>query len=87
MFLPTSYNENTKLAKWVKNQRAHYKLHLAGQASLMTTLRIRELEGLGFEWDCFSAAREDCLSELAAYRKINGHCNVPTSSRSEPQAE
>jgi hypothetical protein len=30
------------------------------------------LEELGFEWDSYSAAWEDRLSELADYRKING---------------
>jgi hypothetical protein len=43
----------------------------------MTTNRIQELESLGFEWDSLSTAWEDRLSELADYRKIDGHCNVP----------
>jgi hypothetical protein len=44
----------------------------------MTTLRIQELESLGFEWGVvYGAAWEDRLSELADYRKIHGNCNVP----------
>jgi hypothetical protein len=35
------------------------------------------LESLGFEWGSHVAAWEDRLSELADYRKIHGHCNVP----------
>jgi hypothetical protein len=43
----------------------------------MTLSRIQKLEGLGFEWDSCGAAWEDYLSELADYRIIHGHCNVP----------
>jgi hypothetical protein len=44
----------------------------------MTTFRIQALDSLGFEWDRSTASVwEDRLSELADYRKINGHCNVP----------
>jgi hypothetical protein len=75
--VPQRYSENTKLGGWVSNQRTNYRLHLEGKKSSMTTFRIQELEGLGFEWDYSSATWEDRLSELADYRKINGHCNVP----------
>jgi hypothetical protein len=44
----------------------------------MTLSRVQELESLGLEWGC-STPWEDRLSELADYRKINGHCNVPTN--------
>ena len=44
---------------------------------MMTLSRIQKLERLGFEWECQGAAWEDRLSELADYRKIHGHCNVP----------
>ncbi len=46
----------------------------------MTTFRIQELEGMGFEWGVrrrAPAAWEGRLSELAIYRKMYGHCNVP----------
>jgi hypothetical protein len=43
----------------------------------MTAFRIQALESLGFEWKCSGPAWEDHLSELADYRKVNGHCNVP----------
>jgi hypothetical protein len=75
--VPTNYSENVKLAKWVGNQRSNYKLHLEGKTSPMTTFRIQELESLGFEWGLCNTAWEDRLSELADYRKIYGHCNVP----------
>jgi hypothetical protein len=75
--VPQRYSENSKLARWVKKQRNQYRLHLEGKTSSMTTFRIQALESLGFEWgECFTAW-EDRLSELADYRKIHGHCNVP----------
>jgi hypothetical protein len=45
----------------------------------MTTLQIQELESLGFKWKVNGAvtAWEDRLKELADFRKIHGHCNVP----------
>jgi hypothetical protein len=43
----------------------------------MTLSRIQALESSGFEWDSCSTAWEDRLTELAEYRKIHGHCNVP----------
>jgi hypothetical protein len=47
----------------------------------MTAFRIQELTSLGFEWVlCIRILTwEDRLSELASYRKIHGHCNIPGS--------
>jgi hypothetical protein len=75
--VPQNYTENAKLANWGK----FYSLHVRGKASSMTTFRIQELESLGFEWRVCTGADcwEDHLSELAAYRKIHGHFNVPRS--------
>jgi hypothetical protein len=81
--VPRAYSENSKLAHWVSKQRKKYKLQQQGKKSQMTPARIRELESLGFQWDC-SGARgfssgatwEDRLSELVDYRKIHGNSNV-----------
>jgi hypothetical protein len=73
-----SYSEYSKLAHWVARQREQYRFQQQGKKSHLTVPRIKELESLGFEWDvCVRAAWEDRLSELADYRKIHGHCNVP----------
>jgi hypothetical protein len=77
--VPMSYSENTKLARWVGSQKTNYRFHLEGKKSPMTLSRIQELEGLGFEWSYSKAAWEDRLSELANYRIIQGHCNVPAN--------
>jgi hypothetical protein len=77
--VPQNYNENSKLAQWVKTQRKEYMLNLKGKISQMSLPRTQALESLGFEWGIQDAAWEDRLSELADYRKIHGHCNVPQS--------
>jgi hypothetical protein len=84
--VPQKYIENFKLGKWVAHQRCNYRLHLKGKPSAMTTLRIQELESLGFEWSvCVTTAWEDRLSELADYRKIHGHCNIPGNNSENPK--
>jgi hypothetical protein len=80
---PWSISENSKLENWVGKQRKQYRKHLAGKKSSMTNLRIQELESLGFEWDSHGATWEDLFSELADYRKIQGHCNVSHEKSSE----
>jgi hypothetical protein len=75
--VPKCYSENSKLGRWVSNQRKDYRLHEEGKKSPMITSCIQALESLDFEWDCYGAAWADLLSELAEYRKIHGHCNVP----------
>jgi YHS domain-containing protein len=77
--VPKNYSENTQLGTWVKTQRSQYKLHRGGKTSAMTFSRIQEMESLAFEWAIIGApvAWEVRLSELANYRRIHGHCNVP----------
>jgi hypothetical protein len=75
--VPYRYSENIKLGVWVNTQRKNYKLYLKERTSLLTLSRIQELESLGFEWDSRGTTWDDRLSELADYRKIHGHCNVP----------
>jgi acetolactate synthase regulatory subunit len=74
--VPQKYSENSKLGIWVAHQRSQYSLHLKGKASPITLPRIRALESLGFKW-CLGTAWADRLNELADYRKVHGHCNVP----------
>jgi hypothetical protein len=73
--VPYRCSENSKLARWVEMQRAQYRLHLKGEKSSMTLSRIQELKSVGLEWH--GATWEDRLSELADYRKIHGHCDIP----------
>jgi hypothetical protein len=83
--VPNKYSENTPLANWVSTQRFNYKLQIKGKTSHMTPSRIQKLESMGFEWGRVTgAAWEDRLSELAHYRKIHGHCNVPKHYSENP---
>jgi hypothetical protein len=75
--VPDSYCGDMNLGKWVANQRNNCRLLLEGKKSPMTSFRFQELEGLGFEWDSHGTAWEDRLNELADYRIVHGHCNVP----------
>jgi hypothetical protein len=74
-------SETSKLATWVAGQRRSYRLHQEGKTSSMTLSRIQALESLGLEWKITGTAWGDRLSELADYRKIHGHCNVPVRYR------
>jgi hypothetical protein len=47
--VPKRYRENTKLGRWVADQRKQYRLHLKGKTSSMTTYRFRALKSLGYE--------------------------------------
>jgi len=49
--VPSSFEQNPRLATWVKCQRRQYRLYEAGKANNMTKLRISELESIGFEWE------------------------------------
>lgn len=55
--VPSQYDENQKLATWVKCQRRQYKLFLAGERSNMTMERVMMLENMGFTWELRSHAK------------------------------
>jgi hypothetical protein len=84
--VPKNYGENAKLGRWVAKQRRAYSLYLRGDTSPITLPRIQALASLGFEWyrgaTCSWEAR---LSELANYRKVHGHCNVPKNYNENSQ--
>ena len=50
--VPSIYEDNQKLATWVKCQRRQYKLYQAGSPrSNMTVERIQRLSSMGFVWE------------------------------------
>jgi Helicase associated domain len=49
--VPSNFNDNPRLATWIKCQRRQYKLYMEGKPSNMTPQRIQHLENLGFEWE------------------------------------
>jgi hypothetical protein len=83
--VPRKYIENTKLANWVMTQRKQYKVYQEGKTSAMTPFRIQELENMGFVWNILGTTWQDRLSELADYRRVHGHCNVPNKYSENPK--
>lgn len=49
--VPTHYQQNKKLATWVKCQRRQYKLFRDGKQSTLAPGRIDELNQLNFSWE------------------------------------
>jgi hypothetical protein len=76
--VPHTFSENLPLARWVKRQRYQHKLMVEGKQSTMTDERVTALEDIGFVWDSQGAAWAERLYELAEFRKIYMHCNVPS---------
>jgi hypothetical protein len=72
--VPKIYKENW--AKYGSIPKGALQVAPRRKEIVMTFPRIQELESLGFEWNSHRRL-EDRLSELADYRKIHGHCNVP----------
>jgi hypothetical protein len=83
--VPHTFKKNPALARWVKRQRYQYKLHVENKPSTMTGERISVLEKIGFVWDSHVAAWEERRNELIEYKKIYGHCNVPSNYSSNRQ--
>ena len=83
--VPLEYAENPSLAHWVKRQRCQYKVKQEGKHSTLTEEREVALERLGFVWDSHRAAWEERLREIALFREIYGHCNVPSKYPENPQ--
>jgi hypothetical protein len=83
--VPHAFTNNPALSRWVKRQRYQYKLRLENKPSTMTDERISVLEKIGFVWDSHVAAWEERRNELIEYKKIYGHCNVPSNYSSNRQ--
>jgi hypothetical protein len=75
--VPRNNKEN---ASWLIGSQPKGALQVARRKEIVYDFpRIQELESLGFEWNG-RRRLEDRLSELADYRKIHGHCNVPRNN-------
>jgi len=49
--VPTKFEDNPALGRWVSTQRSQYKLFVDGQRSTMTAARAERLGALGFVWN------------------------------------
>ena len=91
--VPASYSEDKSLGKWVAMQRRGYnKYQESGEDALygVNADRIKQLEDVGFKWVMQSGGQgcktfEERLSDLRAFKKSHGHCNVPQKYESDQQ--
>lgn len=77
--VPHTYPRNPQLARWVKRQRRQYKLRRDSRPSTMTLERLQLLDNVGFVWDSHDVNWREKLTALDAFRRENGHCNVPSN--------
>eukprot|EP00978_Attheya_sp_CCMP212_P013586 scaffold34115_cov46-Attheya_sp.AAC.1 len=64
------------LGTWVRHQRTQYRLFKEGKHSILTSERHEKLESIGFVFKAHPRWDER-FQELVAFKKINGHANVP----------
>jgi len=84
--VPHTYLPNPLLARWVKRQRRQYKLCLEKcPQSTMTPERVEILNKEGFVWDSHEITWMKKFYDLLDYRKVHGHCRVPSCSKEHPQ--
>ena len=77
--VPTPWEENPKLSKWVTLQRKVY-----AQQTLEAD-KIQLLTDIGFIWDAKAVFWEEMFSSLAEYRDHFGNCLVPEVYPDRPQ--
>jgi len=58
---------------------------MEGKPSQMIQDRIDSLNDIGFIWDSSQDAFVRRLSELVAYKEVNGDCNVPQRYKDNPE--
>ena len=78
--VPVDHPKYPKLGLWIKEQRRHYTLMKQGKPSHLTSKRINALNSVGFCYDTHETSFKKRLSELADFKKENGHCNVHTNA-------
>ncbi len=69
--VPAHWSKNTKLSRWVNNQRI---LHNTGKLSQKRFQRLRKI---GFQFYPRKADWDRMIDSLAEFKKTQGHCNVP----------
>jgi Helicase associated domain len=69
-----------KLGHWVKEQRRHYGLMLRSKPSHMNLDRCNKLSALNFCYDAHKSTWHQRLAELEEFKRVNGHCVVPSNA-------
>ena len=76
--VPEDYEQDRELDLWIHNQRACHRRGTLSRA------RVAKLNVLGFDWDPYETYWQRMFSELKAFKKQEGHCNVPARYRENP---
>ena len=74
------FYEDDGLGAWVKRQQYQYKLYHDQRPSEMTPERIKLLNDVGFVWNRRSKSWMERYEHLQAFKKQNGHINVPVKA-------
>ena len=70
--IPENYKHGEfNLGKWVQHRRQEYK------KGTLSPERIKELEGLGFDWDPSESSYKEAIAALKDYKQLEGHLRVP----------
>lgn len=78
--VPSRWNDDPKLAVWVREQRHRRKKHL------ITDEQVRLLDELRFTWQHRERGSwDDRLVEVAAFKVKNGHCEIPVNYPENPK--
>lgn len=75
--VPAEYPPNQALAKWVSDQRVHYKRQTDGEWSSMSPERKKLLNEVGFVWNTNDARWMDKYSELREHMRVHGMGSIP----------
>ncbi|KAL9182351.1 hypothetical protein ACHAXT_013003 [Thalassiosira profunda] len=85
--VPLKYADYPGLGNFVNRQRTEFRKLQQGKSSSMTRSKIRQLDSVGFVWSVRAGGHapwETRLSELAEYRRVHGHTNVPKKCADNP---
>ena len=82
--VPNDYPPNKRLGHWVKRQRHQHFLYTKNKHSTMTKERKIQLEQIGFVWNSRDAIWEQHYGELVQFKRLHGHCKVPTEYAAKP---
>jgi len=69
--VPLKHGADQQLAYWIHRQRVNKR------SGRLTPKEVAALDALGFDWIPSEMRFQETLRRLKAFRKQNGHCNVP----------
>lgn len=75
--VPTVYEANPKLDRWVHIQRQQYRQLDEGRGAGLTPERIAKLKRIGFSWSAHGSQWDDKFDLSVDYKEKHGDCNVP----------